>query len=564
MVEELWAGRYRRERLLGHGAMGDVWAAFDVLLDRPVAIKSISGSRTDPDDQQRMSREARVAARIAHPNAVAVHDLVVVDGRPNLVMEYVDSDTLADRIKRFGRLDPQRVAAIGAAVADALAEAHRLGIVHRDIKPANILITPRGVPKLADFGIARVAGDPNMTATGMMVGTPAYMAPEVVHGGAADARSDVWALGVTLYAALEGGPPFVLGPHDEPMVVLGRVLHATVHPPSCDGALADAVTAMLDRDPSRRPTAHEAAELLRTPRTSGPAALETSRLPGRPGPPAWSEQTRTDVRPGPEPVLPGVWSASGDDAADVGGRAAGGHAGRVLAVVAAVVLVLAAATAGVLLYRSHDHGSPAAQGGGPTATTPGPTTGATTASTSTPTPTDSTVTSAPPSTQGSTSSGSPTTSTVVVDGTTYTGPGGVTVVGPQGWTRDTSGGNNNVIDYDAPGSSGFVHGLAFQIGIGNPHALPTVQAEARGAKRYLRSVETGLTFPQTQYGTFLGAPSVVIEYVGTNSAGVERHGIEQLWLSDGVTREVIVSGRSGQWSTAEPVFDQLVATCKVG
>lgn len=285
---ELWAGRYRRERLLGRGAMGEVWAAHDVVLDRLVAIKSIASGRTDPEDLDRMAREARVAARIGHPNAVGVYDLVTVDGRPNLVMEYVEGTTLADLIRQRGRLDPHEVAAIGAAVADALSEAHRLGVVHRDIKPANILITPRGTPKLADFGIARGAGDASVTATGATVGTPAYLAPEVVLGSVADAGSDVWSLGVTLYAALQGSSPFVVSPDDGSMVVLGRAVTMPIPAPDARGPLSSDVMAMLDRDPTRRPAAAAVAERLRTPQQRMSAAdstpvssatSDTTRLP---------------------------------------------------------------------------------------------------------------------------------------------------------------------------------------------------------------------------------------------------------------------------------------------
>lgn len=276
MVEELWAGRYRRDRVLGRGAMGEVWAAHDNVLDRPVAIKSIAHGRTDREDLDRMAREARVAARIGHPNAVGVYDLLTVDGRPNLVMEYVEGVTLDELVTTRGRVEPHEAARIGAAIADALAEAHRLGVVHRDIKPANILITRRGEPKLADFGIARAAGDVHLTAKNATIGTPAYLAPEIVQGRAADARSDVWSLGVTLYAALQGSPPFVVSPDDELMVVLSRVLSMPIHPPAVGGALGATVMAMLERDPTRRPSAATVAARLRDPRAPDSAGTSPS------------------------------------------------------------------------------------------------------------------------------------------------------------------------------------------------------------------------------------------------------------------------------------------------
>ena len=280
--DELWAGRYRRDRLLGRGAMGEVWAAHDVVLDRQVAIKSIASARADANDLDRMAREARVAARIGHPNAVGVYDLLTVDGRSNLVMEFVEGTTLDELIRSRGRLEPQEVSGIGAAVADALAEAHRLGVVHRDIKPANILITPRGVPKLADFGIARAAGDVHLTADGATIGTPAYLAPEIVLGAVADARSDIWSLGVTLYAALVGSSPFVLSPEDEAMIVLGRAVNMPIRFPEGGGAPAEDVMAMLDRDPARRPTAAAVAARLRADHRAVAAEDTHDLSPARP------------------------------------------------------------------------------------------------------------------------------------------------------------------------------------------------------------------------------------------------------------------------------------------
>ena len=219
------------------------------------------------DQLRRMMREARLAARLNHRSAVSVYDLVMVDGQPNVVMEYVEGQTLSDEIRAGGTLAPERVADVGAAIADALAEAHELGIVHRDIKPANILVTRRGRPKLADFGIAKITGDAGITSTGIMIGTPAFVAPEVARGKVADAASDIWSLGATLYSALEGHSPFQRDSVEDLVVVLGRLVTQPVPPLSRPGPVGDVVMSMLAGDPAARPRR----------RGGGPAAAHAGR-----------------------------------------------------------------------------------------------------------------------------------------------------------------------------------------------------------------------------------------------------------------------------------------------
>jgi hypothetical protein len=213
---------------------------------------------------------------------------LTIDGAPYVVMEYVAGHTFAEEMRSAGRMDPARVAAVGAAVADALAEAHSLGIVHRDVKPANILVDGRGSPKLADFGIARVGADASSTMTGMLLGTPAYVAPELARGEQPAPPVDVWSLGITLYAALEGHSPFQVTGDETAIVVLGRVLTGNVPPLSRGGPVAHAVMRMLDLDPSARPTAVQAAAQLR-------GQLDAA---------ANDAQRTQTVRPVPGPVAP--------------------------------------------------------------------------------------------------------------------------------------------------------------------------------------------------------------------------------------------------------------------
>jgi len=238
--------------------MGVVWRARDERLDRVVAVKELLAdeSAEDSADDSAALREGRIASRLRHPNAIAVHDVVTHDGTPCLIMEYLPSARLA----AHGALPPAEVARIGAQVAGALAAAHAAGIVHRDVKPENVLIAEDGTAKITDFGIARAAGVGTVTATGILAGTPAYLAPEVAGGADADARSDVFSLGATLYAAVEGVPPF--GLDDNPIALLHRVAAGAVRPPELAGPLTGTLLWLLRRDPAERPTMRAAHEAL--------------------------------------------------------------------------------------------------------------------------------------------------------------------------------------------------------------------------------------------------------------------------------------------------------------
>ena len=253
---ELIAERYRVRTRVGQGAMGVVWRAEDERLQREVALKQVSlpaGADDEARDQahRRVFREARMIARLHHPHAIAVYDVVEHDGQPWLVMEYLPSRSLAEALVADGPLDPERVAHIGRQVADALAAAHEAGMVHRDIKPGNVLLGDDGLAKVTDFGIARAVDDVTITSTGMMAGTPAYLAPEVARGGTADFRSDVYSLGSTLYTALEGVPPFGTG--DNPLAVLHRVASGEYAPPAPRGPITPLIEHLLRPDPASRP-----------------------------------------------------------------------------------------------------------------------------------------------------------------------------------------------------------------------------------------------------------------------------------------------------------------------
>ncbi|HET9169471.1 MAG TPA: serine/threonine-protein kinase [Actinospica sp.] len=253
---EMIAGRYRRISRVGGGAMGVVWSAHDEVLGRTVAVKQLRASIGLSSSQieqahSRARREARIAARLQHPHAVTVFDVVDHEGRPCLVMEYVPSRSLAQILAEDGGLPGPEVARLGARVASALIAAHRAGIVHRDIKPGNILIGDDGSVKLTDFGISRAIDDVTLTATGEMLGTPAYISPEIARSRGADAASDVFSLGATLYAALEGVPPFGTGP--TAMALLMRITNNDLREPLHEGAPMDTLLWMLSPYPENRP-----------------------------------------------------------------------------------------------------------------------------------------------------------------------------------------------------------------------------------------------------------------------------------------------------------------------
>ncbi|KAF2412800.1 hypothetical protein B1729_13145 [Microbacterium sp. B35-04] len=251
--------------MLGAGGMGIVWQAWDSRLRRPVALKML---RTQPEltdgERQlatdRAMREARITAGLHHPHAVTVFDVVEHDGQPCIVMQLIESTPLSELLREHGPFTPAEAAHIGAEVASALAAAHALKIVHRDVKPGNILIAGDGSALISDFGISHALGDASLTATGMVHGTPAYLAPEVARGLPTSFASDVFSLGSTLYAMVEGQPPF--GTDKNPIALLHRVARGGYAAPKHAGPLAPLLRKMLASQPKRRPTMASVADAL--------------------------------------------------------------------------------------------------------------------------------------------------------------------------------------------------------------------------------------------------------------------------------------------------------------
>jgi hypothetical protein len=277
----LIARRYRLAERLGSGSMGEVWRAHDERLDRTVAIKQLlPGAGLSEiaarQGNERAMREARITARLQHPHAVAVHDVVEHDGHPCLVMEYVPARGLNTVLAERGTLPPGEVARIGEQIGSALAAAHRAGIVHRDVKPDNVLLTNDVGAKITDFGISRAVGDGSVTGPGIVVGTPAYLAPEVAAGADAGFASDVFSLGATLYAAVEGGPPFGYG--ENTILLLQAVAAGRIPQPGVAGPLGPVLLWMLRRDPAARPTMAQAADALGAVADGRPVVPPTATL----------------------------------------------------------------------------------------------------------------------------------------------------------------------------------------------------------------------------------------------------------------------------------------------
>ncbi|MGP4017714.1 protein kinase domain-containing protein [Saccharopolyspora sp. 5N708] len=255
----LISGRYRLTEHIGSGGNGAVWRANDEELGRNVAIKHALSQHSEQGAERvgRMRREARVLAQVNHPNVVTLFDVVADSGEWLLVMEYLPVPDLA----QHGTLPPARVARLGAQLAAGLAAVHAEGLVHRDIKPGNVLVTVDDVAKLSDFGVSRaVHADVTLTDTGLLSGTPGFISPEVANGTEPTAASDVFSLGATLFAAVEGVSPF--GDSKNPHVLLRRAAEGDVSAPHQAGPLAAALSALLRVDPAKRPTAAEAASML--------------------------------------------------------------------------------------------------------------------------------------------------------------------------------------------------------------------------------------------------------------------------------------------------------------
>jgi len=359
------AGRYSLEREIGRGATGAVWLGRDDVLGRQVALKQIGlMPGTDGTDLARAEREARLGAQLNHRHVVAVFDVVTdpdTEGRW-LVMEYVDGVTLGQRVQSEGRLSPDEAGDLLRQAAEALVAAHAAGIAHRDVKPSNILVGRDGQVKLTDFGIARVAGDPSLTQTGLVTGSPAYLAPEVATGSPGDQASDVWSLGATAFHALAGRPPYDIG--DNVLGGLYRIVHE--EPPRLDDAgwMAPLLEGTMVRDPAGRWSMAQVHDFLGRAGGGGHVApvAATAALP--------EDGTRVLLTP-PEPVDEPINQPVAEpvvpepETVQLRDSAPRTRPSRSLLLAAAAVVVVLLLGGVLWAVLSHDDGSGAARGSTP-------------------------------------------------------------------------------------------------------------------------------------------------------------------------------------------------------
>ncbi|MEH0929466.1 serine/threonine-protein kinase [Micromonospora sp. CPCC 205558] len=302
-LPQLVADRYRLLSPLGQGGMGRVWKARDEVLHRDVAIKELVPPPGLTDEErremrERSLREARAIARLNHANVVRIFDVLRTDGDPWIVMEYVASRSLQDTLAEDGPVSVARTVEIGLGVLGALSAAHKAGVMHRDVKPGNVLLGEDGRVVLTDFGLATIPGDPNVTRTGMVLGSPAYISPERARDGTAGPEADLWSLGATLYAAVEGKSPYA---RPSAIGTLAALATEPIPPPKNAGPLKAVLNGLLRKDPNERITAEVAERLLRRAggkRSRGISLLDGVRRPGPNGP----REPRLPVVPAPRPA----------------------------------------------------------------------------------------------------------------------------------------------------------------------------------------------------------------------------------------------------------------------
>ncbi|MFJ3306468.1 serine/threonine-protein kinase [Streptomyces sp. NPDC086549] len=401
-------GRFELQARLGGGGMGTVWRAHDLLLHRSVAVKEVRPpdaglAEYDPEGartlRERVLREARALARVDHPNVVTIHHIVDGGGDtyPWIVMELVEGGSLADLLAR-GPMAPAEAARVGQGVLSALRAAHAAGVQHRDVKPANVLLRRDDRPVLTDFGIAAVRESTTLTATGAIIGTPDYMAPERISGGPGGPEADLWSLAMMLYVAVEGHHPLR---RDTTLATLAAVLYEEVPPPARAGSLTDVLNRLLVKDPAARPDAGTVERMLAAAAepaaeqgaTSYPLAPPTPAAPyvtgtGTPAPGGVRPTVSDAVPPAREPkyAVPPAPPTTTPDALVTVGRTSGGPRRRTRSILIACSVV-AAVVAGSLIRGMLTDDDHKGASGSPGATSPSRQ-GTSTATTPTPTPAD--------------------------------------------------------------------------------------------------------------------------------------------------------------------------------
>ena len=540
------AGRYELRTLLGRGGMGSVWRGEDRLLQRPVAVKRVELPAHLPDAdratlRQRVLREARAAARINHPRLVTIFDVVEEDGTVFLVQELVDAPTLKELVAERGPLLPTEVARIGAQLADGLAAAHASGVVHRDVKPSNVMVRDDGSVKLTDFGIASVSGDPSITATGVVIGSPAYMAPEQATGDTVAAPADVWSLAATLYFAVEGVQPF--GSSDT-LSTLTAVVHDPPRPPTRAGGLGPILRRLLDKDAGARPTLDETRRLLDDLHDARPTAAMTQvRAPGYVEEPDRTVLHREVAEPEPEPVDEPLRPARAPRT-DNGPRVA------VIAVVLLILLVGGIALAASLGDRRDDTTALGTGDDPTTATTAPPADGATTDPSTAP----STSTAAPETTTTAAPTAPTAAAKVPAGWTTHTDEKtGYVVAHPEGWRVQSRGGNRT--DFTDPATGSYLRVDWTETPGADAKADWERQSDAFGAN-HDDYREIGIT-PTT----FAGSTNAALWEYSYTAGGAALHAYNLGFVLPDRSYGFALNfqTREDRWAASQPIWEQLKA-----
>lgn len=561
--ERMVGRRYRLIERVGQGGMGIVWRAHDDVLGRTVAVKEVDlpqlGDVNRAELRERTMREARAAARLSHPNAVTVYDVIEEDGRPWIIMALVQAHSLAEVLRDSGPLPPARVAQIGLDVLSALEAAHAAGILHRDVKPGNVLLGHDGRVVLTDFGIATLEGDSSLTSTGLLMGAPAYIAPERARGLPAGPGSDLWSLGATLYAALEGRPPF---DRDTPMATLTALISEEPPVPRAGGPLTPVLLALLEPDPQRRIDAPAARRML-TGALTGANEQPTRTMPtptpepatGSRADAAWTQVIARPKRPAPDrpvarpPVIRPVAPAPP-------------RTGRAVALITVLALaVLAAAVAGVLIAKARNSpgasatptrpkgsASPSSSPSGRQSASPSPSPSAA------PSPQASTRPSASPK---ASPTSAPAGSGVPTGFVRYTDPTGFSLAVPAGWrkTNEQSSGDYGQVDFADPANGGrflrFAH---------TTKPTPDPVADWKQQEKAARKNLPGYQRISIQAVSYRGFPTADWNFT-FGSGGARTEVLDRGFKADASHGYAIyLSAPAGQWSASLPYFRTAAST----
>ncbi|MGW0595989.1 serine/threonine-protein kinase [Streptomyces sp. NPDC002776] len=541
MQGQLLAGRYRLAETIGSGGMGRVWRAHDEVLHRAVAIKELTAAHfvSDSDQERLLARtraEARAAARINHSAVVTVHDVLDHDARPWIVMELVEGVSLADAVKDRGRIEPREAARIGLWVLRALRAAHAAGVLHRDVKPGNVLLADDGRVLLTDFGIAQIEGDTTITRTGEVVGSVDYLAPERIRGHDPGPASDLWALGATLYTAVEGRSPFR---RTSPLTTMQAVVEEEAPRPAYAGPLGPVVAALLHKDPAVRPDA-VAAELMLAEAAEGrrpnAAQLYVPTQHARPGsgPETPTTPEAAAATPYPPPSGPPYGPVTANQAPAAPSRR---RRMRTLA----LVVVLAALVGGgtVVALQKWDEGRRTNR------TSPSPS----------PTPT-----------AGNSASANP-DSTVPAGWVPVDDPLGFGLSLPAGWSRSNyeKSGDFQRVDYSPDGGRNLLRiTMDSSPDFNDPYAHLADLSQVLGG-RLVDYTQVGL-----ERGAYRDRPGARLEYTWTQLAkdspfpGPFR-AVDRMYLArSGVEYAIYASAPVGEWAAAEERFEIVLQSWREG